>query len=343
MSRVCARLLLAVGFCVIGALPVAAADPIELGFSPANPGPTDEILAEVVVTFNSNVWFIGMERLDHEILLNFGGDCGPIQCSGPEPWYFALPLGQLEPGIWRVVARVNGGLEQVANLVVSSNLVGRAQLSLLPERPTQNDRARVAIPYQVAPCNEVAQIGAVERQGNLFKLDLVFTTGEIPCTQEATTLRSTLVELGQLDPGSYAVELWARRVGEDPVAPHLIARRTLEVLSTADTVTLLGRYRVSLAWKTADGARGLAKPVATSSAESALFTFFAADNWEVVVKVLDGCAINGNRWVFLAAATDVEFTLTVDDLQDSGPPYQYVSPPGLHPPLADTAAFRCAP
>ncbi len=33
----------------------------------------------------------------------------------------------------------------------------------------------------------------------------------------------------------------------------------------------------------------------------------------MLVKVLDGCAINGHFWVFSAAATDVEYTLTVKD------------------------------
>ena len=44
-----------------------------------------------------------------------------------------------------------------------------------------------------------------------------------------------------------------------------------------------------------------------------MFYFFNPDNWEMLVKVLDGCAINDHFWVFHAATTNVEYTLTVTD------------------------------
>ena len=46
-----------------------------------------------------------------------------------------------------------------------------------------------------------------------------------------------------------------------------------------------------------------------------LFYFFDPANWEMLVKVLDGCEINNHFWVFAAAATDVEYTLTVTDTE----------------------------
>ncbi len=42
-----------------------------------------------------------------------------------------------------------------------------------------------------------------------------------------------------------------------------------------------------------------------SSPDSALFWMFAPGNWEVLVKVLDGCASNGRYWILSAGATDV--------------------------------------
>ena len=59
-----------------------------------------------------------------------------------------------------------------------------------------------------------------------------------------------------------------------------------------------------------------ASEVAASSGETALFWFFSPDNTELVVKVLDGCAINQRYWVFASAATDLAFTLTVTDLEN---------------------------
>lgn len=44
-----------------------------------------------------------------------------------------------------------------------------------------------------------------------------------------------------------------------------------------------------------------------------LFTFFHRLNPEVLVKVLDGCAVNGHFWVLTAAATNVGFEVRVRD------------------------------
>ena len=40
------------------------------------------------------------------------------------------------------------------------------------------------------------------------------------------------------------------------------------------------------------------------SRESGLLYFFDADNAEVLIKVLDACAVNNHRWVFVAAGDD---------------------------------------
>jgi hypothetical protein len=68
------------------------------------------------------------------------------------------------------------------------------------------------------------------------------------------------------------------------------------------------------------------------------FYFFTPDNWEVLVKVLDGCAFNGHFWIFAAAATDVEYTLTVTDTQAGA--MTYADPLGQNAPaVVDTQAF----
>jgi hypothetical protein len=50
-----------------------------------------------------------------------------------------------------------------------------------------------------------------------------------------------------------------------------------------------------------------------SSADSGLFYFFNENNWEMLVKVVDGCAFNNHYWVFAAATTNIEYVLTVTD------------------------------
>ncbi|HVR08364.1 MAG TPA: hypothetical protein VMW75_09970 [Thermoanaerobaculia bacterium] len=49
-----------------------------------------------------------------------------------------------------------------------------------------------------------------------------------------------------------------------------------------------------------------------------LFWFFSADNPEMLVKVIDGCTVNGRFWVFLSAGTNVGFSVTVTDTAFGG-------------------------
>jgi hypothetical protein len=77
--------------------------------------------------------------------------------------------------------------------------------------------------------------------------------------------------------------------------------------------------------------------------DSGLFWFFRPSNIEALVKVLDGCDVNDHYWVFLAAATDVGFDLTVTDTL-SGEFKTYSNEQGNDAePRLDTAAFMTCP
>ncbi len=52
----------------------------------------------------------------------------------------------------------------------------------------------------------------------------------------------------------------------------------------------------------------------TAASSPAFFTFFSTTNWELLVKVLDGCALNGRHWVYAAGTTDVGWRLEIEDL-----------------------------
>ena len=77
-----------------------------------------------------------------------------------------------------------------------------------------------------------------------------------------------------------------------------------------------GRFRVEIAWTNPAGESGPGRvvPDATSD-DSGLIWFFSPTNWEMLIKVLDGCSITGHYWVLFAATTDVGFTLTVTDTE----------------------------
>jgi len=98
------------------------------------------------------------------------------------------------------------------------------------------------------------------------------------------------------------------------------------------------RFRVEARWRTASGASGSGTPTAVT-ADTGLFWFFAPNNVEVVVKVLDACALNGHFWVFSSGLTDVEVTLIVTDTT-TGVVREYANPAGTpYRPIQDTQAF----
>ena len=72
-----------------------------------------------------------------------------------------------------------------------------------------------------------------------------------------------------------------------------------------------------------------------------LLYFFSPDNAEVLVKVLNGCGVNGHWWVFGAAATDLRFEIEVRDTR-TGESKRYTNPAGESPrAVSDIGAFRC--
>src|SRR5262245_13904143 len=89
----------------------------------------------------------------------------------------------------------------------------------------------------------------------------------------------------------------------------------------------------------ADGDRVWRGHPVSLTRDAGYFWFFDPNNVEVVVKVLDGCPVNGRRWVFAAGLTDVHVVLIVTDTQ-TGASKTYVNPIGTaFLPIQDTDAF----
>ena len=103
------------------------------------------------------------------------------------------------------------------------------------------------------------------------------------------------------------------------------------------------RFRLDVEWRDFQDNSGVAQVVPLRSEDSGLFFFFTEDNWEMLVKVLDACGVNGNFWVFAAATTNVEYTLTVTDTQ-TGERRRYRNPLGrAAAAVTDTEAFATCP
>ena len=79
--------------------------------------------------------------------------------------------------------------------------------------------------------------------------------------------------------------------------------------------------------------------------ESGYVWFFSPENIELTVKILDGRAVNGRWWVFLASMTDVQFTATIQQCPTSPPVGQpcnvktYTNPKGVNRNVLDVNAF----
>ena len=82
----------------------------------------------------------------------------------------------------------------------------------------------------------------------------------------------------------------------------------------SDTVLCLheGRYEVTVEF-TANDETMPARVARPRTDDSGLFYFFDPTNWEMLLKVLDGCGVNQHHWVFAATASDVGIELVVRD------------------------------
>ena len=135
-------------------------------------------------------------------------------------------------------------------------------------------------------------------------------------------------------PGTRAVGI---RMGLDGGPPQ--KGEYTECFPTSESLVFDGGYKVSMCYETTTGELGSARAGLFATAESGLLWFFNPDNAEVLVKVLNGCAYNGHRWIFLAPVTDVAFNLYVTDSE--GRSWTHRNRQGENATKADTSAFRC--
>ena len=99
------------------------------------------------------------------------------------------------------------------------------------------------------------------------------------------------------------------------------------------------RFEVKANWWTGGSRSGSGRVVYAGTNDSGLFRFFDPLNWEILIKVLDGCGINGRVWVLGASTTDLGYRIQVTDTV-TGESRSYVNEPGqAAPAVLDTEAF----
>jgi Protein of unknown function (DUF1566) len=101
--------------------------------------------------------------------------------------------------------------------------------------------------------------------------------------------------------------------------PHASQAASRACTPSDTTLCLLGgRFSASLQWNDGSGTRDAyvaqSKTDGSNSA-AGLFYFYPSDsaNWEVLVKVIDGCNSNSRFWTLVSASTGFGWTLSVRD------------------------------
>jgi hypothetical protein len=97
------------------------------------------------------------------------------------------------------------------------------------------------------------------------------------------------------------------------------------------------RFTAEVAWTAPGFGSGTGKAVPLTG-DTGTFWFFDNSNTELVVKVLDGRALNRHFWVFYGGLSDVEYTLTVTDTL-TGVQEVYHNPAGRLASASDVTAF----
>lgn len=152
------------------------------------------------------------------------------------------------------------------------------------------------------------------------------------------------------------VAVWAAGGPADVVGPYDGARvgslpaMTFPVAAncgsgSATSLCLNDRHAVSVRWRTdpPGGTLGTGQVAPLTTEESGLFWFFGPNNWEVMVKVLNGCGLNDRWWVFTAATTNVYYRLEVFDIR-AGVNKVYFNYPGPPAPaVTDVSALATCP
>ena len=165
---------------------------------------------------------------------------------------------------------------------------------------------------------------------------------------DGTGSRNRRIDHAWSSPGFYEVTLSVGDGTTVSTARQVFLVEAAELLGTceADAETLClqdSRYSVAVDWRTAAGNSGAASVVHSGTNDSGLFRFFDRNNWEVLIKVLDGCAVNGHLWVYGASTTDLGYVIRVTDTV-TGLMKEYRNEPGRPAAaITDATAFHaCA-
>lgn len=154
-------------------------------------------------------------------------------------------------------------------------------------------------------------------------------TATVTFTNTTSVAKGFLVTVGpgdELDTGTFSMTITCAPISSGACIP------------TSTTMCLNNnRFGVTVTWRTGTGTTGTGTP-GTITSDTGYFWFFNSANVELVIKILDGRAVNGKWWVFYGALSNVEYTIRVTDTQ-TGAVKTYTNPLNNQASVSDTSAF----
>lgn len=301
-SSLAARLLLAAGCCLLSTS--LWANEIEITVEPSRPTPFEAIQLHLDGPEVPELQLIEVRQKFNTFVIELDAAC-PVLC--PPDLGFELdivlePIGS--PGTYFVRAEIGDDLLGSAEFEVQPYFLA-PRVFIEPRLPDDNDALQAVV--TVLSWGEV-EVGEIRRQGPFIDLALsVLFPPILPPPPEPDVL---LFELGDLEPGSYTFRLF---MPEGSDADRLVWATDFQVADGPDVALLMDRFEVAVRWMDFVGAEGVGRPVPGASEDSVLFSFFARSNWELMVKVLDGCNENGHFWVLTGGATDLDYEIEITD------------------------------
>lgn len=135
-------------------------------------------------------------------------------------------------------------------------------------------------------------------------------------------------------------------------AARPLARKSLRPTATRQSFTCVedaftmclngGRFEVTATFDTDRGVSGDAEMVRLTD-DSGYMWFFSSSNIEAVLKVLNGCGLNNEYWIFVGGLTNVHVVITVtDSITTASARYENPQDTAFQP-IQDTSALTVCP
>jgi plastocyanin len=170
--------------------------------------------------------------------------------------------------------------------------------------------------------------------------DETFAVKLSKATGAALGAASATVTIHEDAPGCNAAAVQIRTEGTDAISGS-----TAPCDETRAVCLNGGRFEATVQWRpsTSRGDRGAKRVALPEAPNTGLFASSPEEDPQVLLHVLDRCAVNGHFWLDLAALTDLEFTVRVRDTQ-TGRTRVYFNPAGNTPAtVRDVEAFATCP